>query len=71
MPVGTTPPEDMTLAELKAEFDQLAGEISTIETRRAKLRKEYKKRVNLTAMQKRINKLTPGQKEAARQILCT
>lgn len=70
MEPGTTPPGEMTNAQLRQEYKALATHVSEIEGRRKALRTEYDRRLDRTAMQTKIDALTPGQREAARQILC-
>ena len=70
MPIGTTPVSQMTVAQLRAEFQELAGEQALIADRRKLLSDELKSRLDYERMEQRIASLTPGQREAARQILC-
>lgn len=71
MDPGTTPPLEMTLAQLRTEFKALGAHVSDIGARRQALHTEYQRRLDLNRMQQQVNTLTPGQREAVRQILCT
>lgn len=70
MDPGTTPPGEMTIPAMRAEYAALGAHLSEISVRRKLLIEEYERRIALANMQAVIDNLSEDKREAARIILC-